>query len=71
MGGVQGIFKLKLFKLFSAMKNSGVVIGLLLCKHVNAKYSGTINREDTIGRRIKFEVQSSSTITLKQVKLEA
>ena len=71
MGGVQGILKLKLFKHFSAKKNSGVGIGLLLGKHVNAKYSGTINREDTIGRKIKFEVQSSSTITLKQVKLEA
>jgi hypothetical protein len=57
VGGVQGIFKLKLFKLFSAMKNSGVVIGLLLCKHVNAKYSGTMKYKDTIGGEIKFEVR--------------
>ena len=47
--GVPEQFKSQLFELLSTTKQTGMGLGLWLCKHVVTKYGGSIHHEDVVG----------------------
>jgi len=55
--GVPVEFKSHLFELLSTTKQTGMGLGLWLCKHVVTRYSGSIHHEDAIGGGAKFIVE--------------
>jgi hypothetical protein len=58
--GVLADFKSQLFELLSTTKQTGMGLGLWLCKHIVTRYSGSIHYEDAIGGGAKFVVQLPS-----------
>jgi signal transduction histidine kinase len=52
--GVSDEFKPHLFELLSTTKQSGMGLGLWLCKHIVTRYGGTIFYEDAIGGGATF-----------------
>ena len=54
--GVPQEFKRHLFELLSTTKQTGMGLGLWLCKHIVTRYSGSIHYEDTVGGGAKFIV---------------
>ena len=52
--GVAPEFKPQLFELLSTTKQTGMGLGLWLCKHIVTRYSGSIHYEDAIGGGARF-----------------
>jgi signal transduction histidine kinase len=52
--GVPLEFKPHLFKLLSSTKQTGMGLGLWLCKHIVARYGGSIHYEDAVDGGAKF-----------------
>lgn len=61
-GGVSAEFRPQLFELLSTTKQSGMGLGLWLCKHIVTRYSGSIHYEDAVGggAAFVFELPSAS-----------
>jgi len=59
--GVPAEFKPQLFELLSTTKQSGMGLGLWLCKHIVTRYGGSIHYEDNVGggARFLFELPSA------------
>ena len=59
--GVSAEFKSHLFELLSTTKQSGMGLGLWLCKHIITRYGGTIFYEDAVsgGATFVFELPSA------------
>ena len=59
--GVFAAFKPQLFELLSTTKQSGMGLGLWLCKHIVTRYGGSIRYEDNVGggSRFIFELPSA------------
>ena len=55
--GVPAEFKSQLFELLSTTKQTGMGLGLWLCKHVVTRYSGSIYYQDTAGGGATFVVE--------------
>ena len=55
--GVPAEFKPQLFELLSTTKQTGMGLGLWLCKHIVTRYSGSIHYEDAVGSGAKFVVE--------------
>jgi signal transduction histidine kinase len=53
-GGVPNEFKSNLFELLSTTKNSGMGLGLWLCKHIVTRYDGEIWYEEAAGGGAQF-----------------
>jgi signal transduction histidine kinase len=53
-GGVAAEFRPELFELLSTTKQSGMGLGLWLCKHIVTRYGGSIHYEDTLGGGATF-----------------
>jgi signal transduction histidine kinase len=60
--GVPVEFKPHLFELLSTTKQTGMGLGLWLCKHIATRYSGSIHHEDAIGGGAKFVVELPSAV---------
>ena len=58
--GVPIEFKPQLFELLSTTKQTGMGLGLWLCKHIVTRYGGSIHYEDAIGGGAKFIVELPS-----------
>ena len=54
--GVSPEFKPHLFELLSTTKQTGMGLGLWLCKHIVTRYSGSIYYEDAVGGGAKFVI---------------
>jgi signal transduction histidine kinase len=54
--GVPIEFKPQLFELLSTTKQTGMGLGLWLCKHIVTRYGGSIHYEDAIGGGARFIV---------------
>ena len=61
-GGVSAEFRPQLFELLSTTKQSGMGLGLWLCKHIVTRYGGSIHYEEAIGggAAFVFELPSAS-----------
>jgi signal transduction histidine kinase len=61
-GGVSAEFRPQLFELLSTTKQSGMGLGLWLCKHVITRYGGSIHYEDALdgGATFVFELPLAS-----------
>ena len=55
--GVPADFKPHLFELLSTTKQTGMGLGLWLCKHIVTRYSGSIHHEDLVGGGARFIVK--------------
>jgi signal transduction histidine kinase len=55
--GVSAKFKPQLFELLSTTKQSGMGLGLWLCKHIVTRYGGSIHYEDVAGGGATFVVK--------------
>jgi len=55
--GVPAEFKPQLFELLSTTKQTGMGLGLWLCKHIVTRYGGAIHYEDAIGGGARFVVE--------------
>ena len=55
--GVLGDFKSQLFELLSTTKQTGMGLGLWLCKHIVTRYDGSIHYENAIGGGARFIVE--------------
>ena len=58
--GVPMDFKPQLFELLSTTKQTGMGVGLWLCKHIVTRYDGSIHFEDTLGGGATFVVELPS-----------
>ena len=60
--GVSAEFRPQLFELLSTTKQSGMGLGLWLCKHIVTRYGGSIHYEDAPGggATFVFELPSAS-----------
>jgi len=61
-GGVSDEFRPQLFELLSTTKQSGMGLGLWLCKHIVTRYGGSIEYEDAPagGATFVFELPLAS-----------
>ena len=55
--GVPEDFKSQLFELLSTTKQTGMGLGLWLCKHIVTRYSGSIDYDDAVGGGAKFVIE--------------
>ena len=55
--GVSLEYKPQLFELLSTTKQTGMGLGLWLCKHIVTRYSGSIHYEDAVGGGAKFVME--------------
>jgi signal transduction histidine kinase len=55
--GVPEDFQSRLFELLNSTKQTGMGLGLWLCKHIVTRYSGSIHYEDAIGGGARFIVE--------------
>jgi C4-dicarboxylate-specific signal transduction histidine kinase len=60
--GVSAEFKSHLFELLSTTKQSGMGLGLWLCKHIITRYNGSIYYEDAVGGGARFMFELPSAI---------
>jgi signal transduction histidine kinase len=58
--GVPNEFKSQLFELLSTTKQTGMGLGLWLCKHIITRYGGSIHYEDAVGGGARFVVKLPS-----------
>ncbi|WP_353202190.1 ATP-binding protein [Polynucleobacter sp.] len=59
--GVALEFKPHLFELLSTTKQTGMGLGLWLCKHIVTRYGGSIYYEDAVGTGAKFVIKFPSS----------
>ena len=59
--GVPLEFKSHLFELLSTTRQTGMGLGLWLCKHIVTRYSGSIHYEEVIGGGAKFVIELPSS----------
>jgi signal transduction histidine kinase len=59
--GVLPEFKSRLFELLSTTKQTGMGLGLWLCKHIVTRYGGSIHYEDALGGGAKFVIELPSS----------
>jgi len=59
--GVLPEFKSRLFGLLSTTKQTGMGLGLWLCKHIVTRYGGSIHYEDALGGGAKFVIELPSS----------
>jgi signal transduction histidine kinase len=59
--GVPIAFKPHLFELLSTTKQTGMGLGLWLCKHIVTRYGGSIYYEDAVGGGAKFVIELPSS----------
>ena len=59
--GVALEFKPHLFELLSTTKQTGMGLGLWLCKHIVTRYDGSIYYEDAVGSGAKFVIKLPSS----------
>ena len=62
--GVPVEFKPHLFELLSTTKQTGMGLGLWLCKHIVTRYSGSIEYEDVAGGGARFVVELPSAVLM-------
>lgn len=55
--GVSAEFKPQLFELLSTTRQSGMGLGLWLCKHIVTRYGGSIHYDDAVGGGATFVVE--------------
>jgi C4-dicarboxylate-specific signal transduction histidine kinase len=55
--GVPAEFKPQLFELLSTTKQTGMGLGLWLCKHIVTRYGGSIQYEDVVAGGARFVIQ--------------
>lgn len=55
--GVPAEFKSQLFELLSTTKQTGMGLGLWLCKHIVTRYGGLIQYEDVVGGGARFVIK--------------
>ena len=60
--GVPAKFKPQLFELLSTTKQTGMGLGLWLCRHLVTRYGGSIHYEDAIGGGARFVVELPAAI---------
>jgi signal transduction histidine kinase len=60
--GVSAEFKPYLFELLSTTRQSGMGLGLWLCKHIATSYGGSIHYEDTVGGGATFVLKLPSAL---------
>jgi signal transduction histidine kinase len=60
--GVPIEFKSQLFELLSTTKQTGMGLGLWLCKHIVTRYGGSIRYEDAVGGGARFVVELPSAV---------
>jgi signal transduction histidine kinase len=60
--GVSAEFKPHLFELLSTTKQSGMGLGLWLCKHIVTRYGGSIHYQDAVGGGAMFVVEFPSAV---------
>jgi signal transduction histidine kinase len=60
--GVSAEFKPYLFELLSTTRQSGMGLGLWLCKHIATRYGGSIHYEDTVGGGATFVLKLPSAL---------
>jgi signal transduction histidine kinase len=60
--GVPIEFKPHLFELLSTTKQTGMGLGLWLCKHIVTRYGGSIHHEDAVGGGAKFVMELPSAV---------
>jgi signal transduction histidine kinase len=60
--GVLAEFKPQLFELLSTTKQTGMGIGLWLCRHIITRYGGSIGYEEAIGGGAKFIIKFPTTL---------
>jgi signal transduction histidine kinase len=60
--GVSAEFKPHLFELLRTTKQSGMGLGLWLCKHIVTRYGGSIHYQDAVGGGATFVVEFSSAV---------
>jgi C4-dicarboxylate-specific signal transduction histidine kinase len=60
--GVPTEFKSQLFELLSTTKQTGMGLGLWLCKHIVTRYGGSIHYQDEIGGGARFVVELPSAV---------
>jgi len=58
--GVPPDFRSQLFDLLTTTKQTGMGLGLWLCKHIVTRYSGSIHYEDAVGGGAKFVIELPS-----------
>jgi signal transduction histidine kinase len=58
--GVPTEFKSQLFELLSTTKQTGMGLGLWLCKHIVSRYGGSIHYQDEVGSGARFVVELPS-----------
>jgi signal transduction histidine kinase len=59
--GVSPEFKPQLFELLSTTKQTGMGLGLWLCKHIVTRYGGSIHYEDAVGGGARFVIELPSS----------
>jgi signal transduction histidine kinase len=59
--GVSAEFKPQLFELLSTTRQSGMGLGLWLCKHIVTRYGGSIHYEDAVDGGARFVLELPST----------
>jgi C4-dicarboxylate-specific signal transduction histidine kinase len=60
--GVAAEFRPQLFELLSTTKQTGMGLGLWLCKHIVTRYGGTIHYEEPVGGGAQFLVKLPASI---------
>jgi signal transduction histidine kinase len=55
--GVPKERQLGLFELLNTTKETGMGLGLWLCKHIITRYEGSIYYKDSVGRGAKFVIE--------------
>jgi signal transduction histidine kinase len=60
--GVSAEFKPQLFELLSTTRQSGMGLGLWLCKHIVTRNGGSIYYEDAVGGGAKFVFELPSAV---------
>jgi C4-dicarboxylate-specific signal transduction histidine kinase len=60
--GVSPEFKPQLFELLSTTKQTGMGLGLWLCRHIITRYGGSIVYEDADSGGAKFSMQLPSLV---------
>jgi signal transduction histidine kinase len=59
--GVSPEFKPQLFELLRTTKQTGMGLGLWLCKHIVTRYGGSIHYEDALGSGARFVIELPSS----------
>lgn len=63
--GVSAEFRPHLFELLNTTKDTGMGLGLWLCKHIVSRYGGTIHYEDSFGGGANFVIQLPASTPTK------